>query len=172
MIRRPSKPPSIRTGYDDFLRVLQKFRGLSAAALGTAIAVPFAGYLTQILPPWPPGVVFITALVELMSLIMVFQLLRRATKPTIDRSMLLSLVLLAIGSSIYLLFFALFTYPIPAAKTREIAGFVCRTDILAAARDECPFVGSEQLSNAGYIAETFWLPWSINVMCFSPRVKT
>jgi hypothetical protein len=72
------------TGYDDFLDILKKFRMLSVVALSTGAAV-FA-YVAQIAPPWPPGVMLLTALTELAfvflsSLIgafLVFQTKRRA----------------------------------------------------------------------------------------------
>src|SRR5687768_11889757 len=103
---RRKKAARARTGFDDFLDVLKKFRSLSVFALGGGVAVPFVAYLAKILPPWPPGVMLITGLLELVTLIVVFQFFRPAPRKVVNRVLAVTAPLLLIFSAAYLLLFA------------------------------------------------------------------
>lgn len=46
------------TGWDEFIDVIKNFRLLSVIAIGTGGIVPFAAYLANLSPPWPPNVIF------------------------------------------------------------------------------------------------------------------
>src|SRR5689334_20104803 len=53
----------------DFKALLHDFRGVSLWAVGGGLAVPFAAALADLAPPWPPGIVGVTAVVELLTLV-------------------------------------------------------------------------------------------------------
>jgi xanthosine utilization system XapX-like protein len=159
---RTGRPAAIsKTGYDAFVDIFKKFKKLSLLSIGAGTAVPFVGYLAKINPPWPPGITLVTALVELVALILVFQFLRTAGRKTINRVLAISAPILIVFSVLYLITFALFTYEIPAAQLRSVKGFVCRSDIPHVAAIECPFVSVLHLKNAEYAAEEIWFEWSI-----------
>jgi hypothetical protein len=155
-----------KTGYDDFLDVLKKFRGLSAIALGTSVTVPFVAYLSGIVPPWPPGVVLVTALLELVVLVVVFQFLRNSPRRVTNRVIAVSAPLLVVFSALYLLLFSFFTYPIPTSSTRSVKGFVCQNGLLKSYADSCPFLTTDYLKDVAYTAEALWQGWSIDLMRF------
>jgi hypothetical protein len=164
--RKSHKRTAATTGLDDFYFILKKFKGMSAAALTTAAAVPFIAFLVGIIPPWPSGIILITALVELVTLIVVFQFLRSAAQPQINRVLGISTVLLGIFSVVYLLAFSLFTYPIVAAKIRGVKGFICRVDNPPLVMTECPLVSVERIKDAEYNAEMIWVGWTVDVARF------
>jgi membrane protein implicated in regulation of membrane protease activity len=72
------------SGLAGFKDLLKEFRGLSAWAVGAGVAVPFAAALASLSPPWPPGVVIVTAIVELVALVLVYQFLKSARRRTIN----------------------------------------------------------------------------------------
>lgn len=153
-----------KTAFDDFLEILEKFRKLSITALGTGAAVPFFAFVANIAPPWPPGVMLLTALTELVALILAFQFLRTKERHPVSLAMGIMATLLFIVSFVYLVLIAIFTYVTPQTKERFVKGFVCRLDIERLYPGECPFVGREILSRAQNNADQIWTDWSIALM--------
>ena len=154
----------MKTAYDDFLDILKKFKTLSVTALGTGAAVPFFAYVAKIAPPWPPGVMLLTALTELVSLVLVFQFLRTKGRKSVNRAMAIIAPLLFLTSLGYLVLLSVFTYVPPHTTERFTKGFVCRPNIQALYPKECPLVSREILSGAQYIAENIWTDWSVQLM--------
>src|SRR3954452_11144013 len=68
---------------DEFFQIIKQFRAVSLSMLTGAGAVPFFAYLAQIAPPWPPGVMLLTALVELIALIAVFYFFPSPRRPRV-----------------------------------------------------------------------------------------
>jgi hypothetical protein len=153
-----------RTAYDDFLGILKKFRALSTSALGTGAAVPFVAYLTSISPPWPPGIMFLTALTELVCLIVVFQFLRERGRKIVNRALGGFVACLFVVSSVYLVLFSIFTFAAPKTGERLVKGFLCNPPIRKAYFDDCPLLNIGYLRDAQYTPELLWQEWSIEVM--------
>ncbi len=154
----------MKTAYDDFLDIIRKFRTLSLSALGTGTAVPFFAYVAKIAPPWPPGVMLLTALTELVCLIVVFQFLRTKGRKLVNRVVAIFALLLCLSSLGYFIFLAIFTYVTPHTNERFVKGFVCRPEIKRFYSDQCPLVSRDLLSGLQYTAENVWMDWSVAVM--------
>jgi hypothetical protein len=154
----------MRTAYDEFLDIIRKFRTLSVSALGTGTAVPFFAYVANIAPPWPPGIMLLTALTELVCLIVVFQFLRAKGRKLVNRVVAYLAVLLCLNSFAKLIIIAIFTYVTPHTNERFVKGFVCRPEIQQFYPDQCPFASREILSGLQYTAENVWLDWSVALM--------
>ncbi|MEA2894461.1 MAG: hypothetical protein QOJ84_76 [Bradyrhizobium sp.] len=152
------------TAYDDFLDILKKFRTLSVTALGTGAAVPFFAYVAKIAPPWPPGVMLLTALTELVCLILVFQFLRTKGRKPVNRAMAIMAPLLFLVSLGYLTLISVFTYVTPHTGERFTKGFICKPEIQRVYPSECPLVSRDVLSDSQYTAENVWMDWSIELM--------
>lgn len=148
-------------GIDDFKRLLTEFRGLSTWSVGSAVAVPFAAALADLSPPWPTGVVLVTAIVELLVLALVFQFLRSARKSLINWTMVASALVLAVVSPLYLLRLSLDTYEVPTTKERFVKGDECTSDARDLHKDRCPDLGLDELREAEYAAERLWTRKSI-----------
>ena len=154
----------LHTAYDDFLDLIQKFKALSAGALGIGTAVPFFAYVANIAPPWPPGIMLVTGLTELVCLIVVFQLLRSKGRKVINRVIVVLAFLLCLTSLAYFTLIAIFTYVTPHTNERFVKGFVCQPEIQKFYGAQCPLVGREVLSGLQYTAENVWTDWSVALM--------
>jgi len=152
------------TAYDDFLDILKKFRTLSVTALGTGAAVPFFAYVAQIAPAWPPGIMLLTALTELVCLILVFQFLRTKGRKPVSRTMAIMAPVLFLTSLGYLTVISVFTYITPHTNERFTKGFVCKPEIQRLYPNQCPLVSRNVLSDAQYTAENVWADWSVELM--------
>ena len=151
------------SGYDDFLRVLSNYRSLSITAVGSGAAVPFVAYLAHLAPPWPPGIMLATAVGELVSIILAFQLTYQASRRKVTRAMILLSIVWLCFSAMYVTLFGTFTYTTKPTEERMIAGFICLPDIsqIKSYKSNCPLLSDEELSNGKYDPENFWEPWTI-----------
>ena len=154
----------MQTGLDDFKALLKEFRGLSVWAVGGAVVVPFAASLVDLSPPWPTGIVPVTAIVELLALVLVFQFFKSSKQKVINRIILISLVLFAISGIVYLTMVSLYTYQIPKTNERFVKGYECTSDAKLVFRDLCPDLGLDELRTAQYEADRLWTRKSITVM--------
>jgi hypothetical protein len=78
------------SGYDAFIQVIKNFRSMSGASIAAGGTVPFIAHFAEITPPSLPGAVLITGIVQLITLILVFQFFRRSSKKTINRVLAIS----------------------------------------------------------------------------------
>lgn len=150
------------TGYDDFLETLKNFRSLSSTALGAGAMVPFVAYVANISPPWPPGIMLITALIELVTIIMVFQLTRPLGRAVINRVLIYNCVFLFMASLVYLILFSWLTFVTPKTGQRWVAGFYCLNETRLV-YGECLFLPYNALPDAQYEAAKLWTGWSIAI---------
>jgi len=151
----------VPSGLEDFKLLLKEFRGLSVWAVGGSLVVPFAAAWADLSPPWPPGIVPVTAVVELLALVVVFQFFKSSKRRVINRVLLLSVSVFAITSVIYLIAFSYFTYKVPTTKERFVKGYKCTVNAEKVFKDRCPDLGLDELRTAGYEAERLWTPGSI-----------
>ena len=151
------------SGYTEFLLLIRRFRSLSVLTVSGGAVVPFFAYLANISPPWPPGIMIITAIVELLALIIAFQFFQHKGRKIVEKSMIVILICLCVSSIIYLIGFSLLTYQGPTASTRSVKGFICQPQIKLAFGDECPELSVTRISDAQYRAEILWVEWSITI---------
>ena len=152
------------TGLDAFKQLLTEFRGLSIWAVGGSVVVPFAAALAELSPPWPPGVVLVTAIVELLALVFVFQFLRSAKRQAINWVLSLSTLVLFVSSTLYLLSLSLYTYQVPTTKERFVKGYQCTPEAVIVFKDKCPDLGLDELKSAEYESERLWTRRSVTIM--------
>jgi hypothetical protein len=152
------------SGLDQFKRLLKEFRGLSQwAVIGGSVVVPFAAYLASLSPPWPTGIVPVTAVVELIALMLVFQFYHDASRRVINRVLLASVAVFALTGVAYLGSVSYFTYEVPTTKERFVKGYECTADARLVFKERCPDLGLDELRTAEYEAERLWTRKSIAV---------
>lgn len=151
-------------GLDPFKRLLAEFGGLSIWATGAAVAVPFAAALVDLSPPWPPGIVLVTGIAELLVLALVYQSFSTAGRRRIQRVMIRAIVGLALAALAYLVLLSLFTYEVPTTGERFVKGFECTPAASAVFAEACPDLGREELRTAEFEAENLWTRGSIATM--------
>jgi ABC-type xylose transport system permease subunit len=152
---------NVASGLDDFKLLLKEFRGLSVWAVGGSLVVPFAAALADLSPPWPAGIVPITAVAELLALVLVFQFFKNSKRRVTNRLLLLSVAIFAITMTVYLIAFSYFTYRVPTTKERFVKGYKCTINAEKVFKDRCPDLGLDELRTAGYEAERLWTSGSI-----------
>ena len=152
------------TGLAGFKDLLREFRGLSAWAVGAGVAVPFAAALADFAPPWPKGVVFSTAICELVALVLVYQFLRASPKKIINRTLAISATLLAIAGLAYLALSSLYVFEIPTTHERWVKGFECTQAAQTVFKTQCPDLGMDALRTAEYEAERLWTAQSVTLV--------
>jgi hypothetical protein len=152
----------VTSGFDDFKGVLKDFRTLSVWAVGAGSA-PFVGALASLAPPpWPKQITTITAVLDLVVLILVFQFFNSATKKLVNWAMAFTALVLVVVAFSYLSIFGRYTFQIPG-DGRDVKGFVYTT---AAKRvyGEHPDNTDKILTEMEYDGARLWESWSINRM--------
>lgn len=115
-------------GIEEFKEVMADFRSVTSLVAKGAVAAPFADIIlrqfdTGIGPPWPPGVLIITSIVELLVLMVIFNFFFRAKAKTLDKLMVAALIALCITFVGYLLLFSHFTEPHPKTHKLMVSGY-------------------------------------------------
>lgn len=152
------------SGLADFKYLLAEFRGLSVGMVGSAVAVPFAAALVELSPPWPPGILLVTAILELLALILAFQFFKSAKRAMVNWTLAVSVLLLFGTSTIYLVMLSLYTYQVPSTKDRFVKGYDCTSDAKLVFKERCPNLGLDEIKTAEYDAERLWTLESITFM--------
>ncbi len=151
------------SGLNDFKKLLKEFRGLSIWAVGGGLVVPFAASMVDLSPPWPSGVVAVTALIELVALVLVFQFFKTASRRVTNRILILSLTMFVATGVVYLAAISYYTYQVPTTKERFVKGYECTADARLVFENRCPDLGLDELQTAEYEAERLWTRKSIAV---------
>jgi hypothetical protein len=151
----------MQPGLVGFKELLKEFRGLSVWAVGGSVAVPFAAALAALSPPWPPSIVLVTAVAELVALIYVYQFLKKAKRKSINKILTVSGLLLVVFGAVYLIAVSLYTYEVPTTKQRFVKGYQCTSEASAVFKDKCPDLGLDELKTAEYDADRLWTARSI-----------
>jgi len=154
----------IKTGYEEFLAVARNFKNLSAVAVCAGGVVPFACYLAKLEPPQPPGVMLATVIVQLVALILAYQLTLRVRRRSVNIIIVTLTFVWIVGSVLYLLVFLSFTYTTPMTGERWVKGFACLPDIDDMYPGQCPFLSTGILMDAQWDAFKLWTEWSISIL--------
>jgi hypothetical protein len=151
----------MQDGLVGFKELLKEFRGLSVWAVGGSVAVPFAAALAALSPPWPPAIVLVTAVAELVALIYVYQFLKKAKRRTINRIIVTGGLALVVLGGVYLAAVSLYTYEVPTTKERFVKGYVCTEEAASVFTQKCPDLGIDELKTAEFDADRLWTSRSI-----------
>lgn len=151
------------TGLDDFKKVLREFKNLTLWGAGSSALLPFIASFLSIIPPWPSRLNVITATVQLITLVVVYQGFshdRRKITRSIRFFAFVGLVVL-LG---YMALFTMFTIYIPQAHRAVVIGYECTASAASVFRDRCPFLTVDDLAGAAYDEFLLWTKSSVTVM--------
>jgi xanthosine utilization system XapX-like protein len=153
------------SGLDEFKDLLSEFNKLSLAVVGAGVVVPFAAALAVLSPPWPPGIVILTAIGDLVGLVLVFQYLRHSSRRTVNRAIAWSATALLITVVAYLAALSEFTTTTPTDNpTRIVFGYECTEQAQRFYGDRCVAPRLAQLAEARFESDAFWTRRSITVV--------
>jgi len=152
-----------RTGIDEFRSILSNYGRIFAWALASSIAPVLAG-LTNLAPPWPPSVIQVTAIAELLALIISFQFLKAASMKRINRIIISGIAILTVMLVLYLFAISQFVYEEPLSKLRFVKGFVCTPEAIQVFPGHCPSYSDDELRQAEWEAARLWTLSSITLV--------
>jgi hypothetical protein len=153
------------TGLDDFKTLLREFNKLSLAVLGAGVVVPFAAALAALAPPWPPGIVGVTAIGDLIGLVIVFQYLHKARRRQVNRVVAWSALALLFTALAYFIALSEFVVTTPTSKAERIVlGFECTDKARTVYGSDCVALRRDQLGEARFEADAFWTRRSITAV--------
>lgn len=144
------------SGLKDFRNFFASFLSIVGAGVA-ATALVLVTALVGLAPPWPPAIVQITAIAQLLVLVFVFQNLKSAARRTVNSRMKLSLVLMVVFSISYLGLHSLLYFDRPDG-TGALRGMACSPDALSIYGSSCPFLERMQIADAEFEADRLWTP--------------
>lgn len=148
------------TDFWSTVRELQKFW----AYIATAAALPLFASFVELTPPWPSSISILTSIVNLLAVVICYQIFRAGSRRLISRVILLSAILLFLFSLVYLGLISEFTVKVPGGGVNEIKGFVC-TEMAATMHEKlCPWLGEAELKDAEWTPTLLWTSWSVTIM--------
>lgn len=151
-------------GLRGFRQVLAQFRASSAWATAGLAAVPFATALVHLSPPWPPGIVPLTAVVQLLLLALAYTACRGWSRRRTLLAMAAGMVVAALAAGAYAHQLSAHTFQVPTTGERFAMGTECSADARAVFGDACPALGIDALRSAEYEAERLWTRDSIDAV--------
>lgn len=137
-------------GVTDFRNFMTAFMGLIAAGTATT-ALVLVTALVGIAPPWPSAIVQITAVSQLVILVLAYQLSIGSTRKTINLIMVIGTIVLAVSAVCYLSLFSLLIY------NHGVRGFICTTDAAAVYGHGCPLLEQKSIDEASS-PDALWTP--------------
>lgn len=150
-------------GTDDFFVVLQNYRKLSVWAAGGSVAVPFVAQFIGVVPPFPTGLNVISAVLQLVVLMIMFQLYRRKPRALINRRMPLFAALALAALLVYLFAFGILVVEGPGTE-RYAIGLQCTEAARLVHGESCPFLGAGALAGAAWDEFLLWTRWSVSLV--------
>jgi hypothetical protein len=150
-------------GLDDFKQVLAEFGNLSLWAAGASVVFPFIASFLSIIPPWPVGLNVITAVIQLVTLIVAYQTFSRNNQRITRNIKWLAVLGLFLLLS-YMSLFTLFTIYIPPAHRSIVIGYECLSDAQRVFGSKCPFLTIDDLSGAVFDEFLLWTKFSVTVI--------
>ena len=153
------------TGLDGFYGLLREITKISAWVMPTAGVSPVIASLIGINPPWPNkvGLTVCTSAIVLFALVVVFQFFSRRPRRTVNKVIIIALVALVLGSTIYFVATALLTYTTPVTGEVFAKGFVCTGDADSLYSAKCPWLDLDELKASEYEATRLWTLPSIGL---------
>ncbi len=145
----------------DLREYLKNVRELWAWAAGAAL-VPFMANFAELAPPWPPAIVFVTAMFELVALIWAYHSISGVSKAKVTVLLRRCMILLFVATASYLFLLSLLTIKIPGSDIVVVKGFVC-TEIAASQFSNCPWLIAEDMKQAEWDAALLWTTLSISI---------
>jgi hypothetical protein len=152
------------SGLDDFKSLLDEFGKMSAWAAGGSVALPFIASFISIIPPWPASLNVMTAIFQLLALILVFQAYKRTPRAKVTRNIALLFAACFLIIVVYVVLFSLFTIHVPQASRSIVVGYECLANAKRVYGADCPFLNLDQLASASYDEFLLWTKPSIAVM--------
>ncbi|QHQ34448.1 hypothetical protein [Algicella marina] len=141
-------------GLDDFNTFIKGYKGVLAATLGGALMALISEF-SNITPPFPDGIIQITAVFQLLILIFVYQVIDRKSKRFVDKQVVGGIILFVVSFLIYVFALNFLSYPDPDGE-RKLKGFFCTEKAEEFFQGACPWIADEAVAQSGGIEGDIW----------------
>lgn len=155
----PKKKNSGLGGFFASVRDLDRVWALLAAASVPPVVVSLA----DIAPPWPASIPVLTAIVNLLGIILSHQLYREARPTLVSWSLVATCLMLFVLSAVHLSLVSQMTVAAPVAGEVIVKGFACTAKARISYGARCPWLGESELAAMGWTPTLLWTSWSITL---------
>ncbi|MEI8698160.1 hypothetical protein [Mesorhizobium sp. ISC15] len=152
------------TGLDSFKEVLAEYRSLALWAGVSSVSIPFFAAFAGVAPPWPNRIALMTAVFQLIGLILSFQLYYSAKRRVVTKAIIVMTLASCILLLLYIFLFSIFAVSVGGAQKYIIVGYECTTKAAATYGKECQGIGYEELRAAQFNEFVIWTRMSIAVV--------
>jgi len=154
----------MKNGLDEFKALLKDVRSLSFWAVGAGLGAPFIAALLSLAPPPSPKMIgLVSGILELVTLILVFQFFANSPRKRVNRTMRFAAITLCLTALVYLVGFNNYTFVNPAGR-RGVAGFTCTSEAKEVYGESCYAKSMQHLAAVEFQASRLWEDWSINLV--------
>lgn len=143
-----------KTRIENFHGLTKEYGNILAVGFGSA-AILLISQLISVAPPWPSAIIQISAVYQLLVLIVVAQFFTEKRKSVFDKRIRLFVSGFFAISIIYFAALSVFVYSGPNGD-RFVRGLICTQDALALFSDSCPLLSDREISRAGYDGGELW----------------
>lgn len=143
-----------KTGMDEFFSFTSDFTKL----IGVAFASGFVLLLTQFssaMPPWPKAIFQLSAVFQVMILILVYQVHFRVSRARTTRHLRTTFLLFAVSVAVYFPTVSMLEFSSPNGD-RFLRGLTCTKEATQLFGSACPFLSLDQIAEASFDDFTLW----------------
>ena len=153
-------------GLDEFKKFLGDFKSLSSLTAKGAAAAPLADYFLRLGPPWPAyAIPAATTVIELVSIVSVFQFFRHRPALKLNRDMIILIIVFCITSFLYLGMTSSYTFRHPKTRDLVVKGFELTPETRRVVGPA--YTAEDALKGNRYDPEGVWTDRSITAMRLS-----
>lgn len=137
-----------------FSEFIKQYSTVLVVAFGGAL-LTLASQFSGLTPPWPEGIVQITAVYQLLVLIVVYQIFDKPHRRQATLAVLLSISIFTLFTFLYLFARYALTF-IDSDGSRELKGLECTIAAFRTYGEACPLLDQAAIANAGNIQTDLW----------------
>jgi len=146
---------------EDFWQAVRELERFWAYIVAAA-ALPLFAKFVELTPPWPSSIAILTSIVNLLAIVVAYQIYRGTSRRKATSVIVRATILLFLLSIAYLGMISELTFRQPSG-TIEIKGLVCSEVGRVTFPEKCPWLGPAELKTAEWTPEILWTSWSITI---------
>lgn len=129
----------------------------------TSATLPFIAAFIDVIPPWPRGVQYITAIFQLVAIVVAYKFSVGIDRARVERNMLYFLAIICVLFVCYLFGFSLFSIHVPKGGFYIVGGYQCTERAFVVYKTDCPFLNLDALKAVSYDETELWTKLSLSI---------
>lgn len=135
-----------------------------AATVAAVTAVPLVAALTDLAPPWPDRIGYVSTAIILLGSAVAWEACRRQRMGRRRMWTSLGAGLTVAGLLGYLVLYSLFVEPAPGSSLRVVRGYACTAEAQMVYKEACPNLPRDALRDAEWESVMLWTRSSVTVV--------